>query len=107
VKNGIAVSLALIGVLLLVLIFQQGSQVRTLKFQVAMLKDEMDYLQEHYKTLKLKTDNLAAFQESSARIIGDLNDRELRREIASCRMFPQAKNCKELLALYADQDTAK
>jgi cell division protein FtsB len=99
---------ALIGALLLLLLLQQSAQMDALKFQVAMLKREVDYLQENVKTLKAKTDNLSAFQESSARTIGELNDTELRREMAYCRMFPQTNlNCKWLLAMAAGQDIVK
>jgi hypothetical protein len=101
------VTLALIGAMALLLVFQQGESIRLLTIEVSMLRSQVDRLQNDSNTVKNETRRLAEHQELDQSTIEALLEGELKKSQAYCKMFPQAKNCKDILAMFAGQDTAK
>jgi len=86
--------------MLLVVVFQQGQSIATLKSQVSVLKLEVDQMQEQHTSVKLS--DLSHKVEFLQTQVSGIFDSQLKRDLAYCKTFPHAKNCPELLAMFVE-----
>ena len=107
VKHAATIGLAAFGVLLLLLVFQQGASISSLRLEVSMLRGQMGRLQSDFSAIRTETKRLTSLEELDRSMINTVYDGELKKSLAYCRMFPQAKNCRELLTMFSGQNAAK
>jgi len=107
-KYGWTITLALIGAMALLLVFQQGESIRLLKIDVSILQGELNRFQNELDTVQTETRNLKSREEYDRSWVDARIEDELKRQRAYCQMFPQTKNCKDFLAGFSpDQGHVK
>ncbi|HEX4133188.1 MAG TPA: hypothetical protein VHY84_01100 [Bryobacteraceae bacterium] len=94
---------ALILIALVALLIREDtvdSDIKALRSQVYSLKGDV-------RDLKVQQSNLRTLEESDRSRFNARDERDLERDVAFCKTFPQEGKCKDLMALFAGSVTSK